>query len=180
MLQATKMALSSIALTVGILAGGIATTAQAESSAKLRFAGALEFSDAGTLFVGDNYAGTIYAFDLTAATAPAQVKPVNIGDIDIKIADALGVPKTALAINDMAVHPVSAEIYISVSRIGNFESAPAIVRIAQDASIELLDLSELAFQKQPLTHYPDQPHSGRVDWVKRHLLYVILPKGISR
>jgi len=32
----------------------------------LKFAGSLEFSDTGTLFVGDNYNGAIYAFDMTA------------------------------------------------------------------------------------------------------------------
>jgi hypothetical protein len=160
MLQKSKRALSLIALTISALIVTAATTAQADTDTP-QFAGALEFSDEGTLFVGDNYTGTIYAFDLTVATAPAQVKPVNIGDIDVKIADALGVPKTALAINDMAVHPVSAEIYISVSRIGNFESAPAIVKITQDASIQLLDFSTLAFQKQQLSHYPDQQTTFR-------------------
>lgn len=160
MLRKTKRALTVITLSTVVIVACIATTVRAEIDTP-RFAGALEFSDDGTLFLGDNYAGAIYAFDLTAAIAPAQVNPVNIGDIDVKIADALGVPKTALAINDMAVHPVSAEIYISVSRIGNFESAPAIVRITQDANIELLDFNAVAFQKQQLTHYPDQTTTFR-------------------
>jgi len=127
----------------------------------LRFAGALEFSDTGTLFVGDNYAGAIYAFDLSADKGPDQAMPVNIGDIDVKIADVLGVAKSALAINDMAAHPVTAEIYISVSRIGNFESAPAIIKISQGGTIELLDLASLDFQKQALDHYPNQETTFR-------------------
>lgn len=127
----------------------------------LKFAGALEFSDTGTLFVGDNYNGAIYAFDLTDGIAPAQIAPVNIGDIDVKIADTLGVPTSALAINDMAVHPVTAEIYVSVSRIGNFESAPAIMKVSQDATIAMLDLSAVSFEKQALDHYPDQETTFR-------------------
>ncbi|CAN0604786.1 unnamed protein product, partial [Ectocarpus sp. 12 AP-2014] len=98
---------------------------------------------------------------MTGRAAPAQVAPVNIGDIDVKIADALGVPKSALAINDMAVHPVTAEIFISVSRIGNFKSAPAIMKITQKADIELMDLGALPFEKQALDHYPDQETTFR-------------------
>ena len=121
----------------------------------IKFAGALEFSDTGTLFVGDNYNGAIYAFDMTAASPPAQVKPVNLADIDSKIADVLGVASSALSINDMAVHPVTAEILISVTRIGNFESSPAVMKVTQDAHVELLDLESLEFQKQALNHFPD-------------------------
>ncbi len=139
-----------------------ASAAFAQSDAlDLKFAGALEFSDTGTLFVGDNYNGAIYAFDMTDGTAPVQVGPVNIGDIDVKIADTLGVPTSALAINDMAVHPVTAEIFISVSRIGNFKSAPAIMKVSQDASITMVDLAALSFEKQALDHYPDQETTFR-------------------
>jgi len=142
----------SIALATGWGSLSIAQDPQLD----IEFAGALEFSDAGTLFVGDNYNGAIYAFDITGATAPDKAQPVNIGDIDAKIADVLGVAPQALAINDMAVHPASSEIYISVTRIGNFESAPAIVKVTQNAEIELLDLTSISFQKQTLDNYPDQ------------------------
>ena len=145
-----------------VLAATLATTAVANAAdLDMKFAGALEFSDDGALFVGDNFNGAIYAFDFSATDGPDQVAPVNIGDIDVKIADVLGVPKSALAINDMAVHPVTAEIYISVSRIGNFESAPAIVKISQNADISLVDLAAVDFQKQALDHYPDQETTFR-------------------
>lgn len=157
MFELKKTALATLALITSLAASAHA----AEAPLDLKFAGSLEFTDTGTLFVGDNYNGAIYAFDQTDATAPEQVAPVNIGDIDVKIADTLGVPQSALAINDMAVHPVSAEIYISVSRIGNFESAPAIVKVTQTGEIQLVDLASLTFQKQALSHYPDQETTFR-------------------
>ena len=144
-----------------VAAQQVAAASAQEATPDLAFAGALEFSGDGTLFVGDNYGGAIFAFDLSGASAPAQIVPVNIGDIDVKIGDVLGVPASALAINDMAVHPVSADIYISVTRIGNFESAPAIIRVGQDAGIALVDLTSLPFQKQVLDHYPDQETTFR-------------------
>ncbi|MEM1233172.1 MAG: hypothetical protein AAGH70_03520 [Pseudomonadota bacterium] len=155
----TITATTSAALLAATCLAGAATAQEAELD--LAFAGALEFSSAGTLFVGDNYNGAIYAFDLSGVSAPAQVAPVNIGDIDVKIADVLGVPKSAVAINDMAVHPVSADILISVTRIGNFESAPAIIKVGQDGAMEVLDLASFDVQKQALDHFPDQETTFR-------------------
>jgi len=151
---------TALAALVAALPFGSASVAHA-AGADLKFAGALEFADDGTLFVGDNYSGAIFAFEMPAATAPGQVAPVNIADIDVKIADVLGVPSSALAINDMAVHPVSAEIYISVTRIGNFESAPAVIRVSQAGDIGVVDLASLTFHKQALDHYPDQETTFR-------------------
>lgn len=162
MFKYTKKAAVSLVLAGSILSVGLASSALAQSqSLDMSFAGALEFSDTGVLFVGDNYNGAIYAFDMTEGSAPEGVNPVSIGDIDVKIADILGVPKSALAINDMAVHPVTSEIYISVSRIGNFKSAPALVKVKQDTRIELVDLSKLSFDKQSLNNFPDKETTFR-------------------
>jgi hypothetical protein len=157
MFELKKTTLTSLVVATSMATAAFVQDAQLD----LKFAGALEFADTGTLFVGDNYNGAIYAFDMTAGSAPDQVAPVNILGIDVKIADVLGVAPSALAINDMAVHPVTSEVYISVTRIGNFDSVPAIVRITQDAEIELVDLGAMDFQKQALNHYPDQETTFR-------------------
>ncbi len=149
--------LKNTAIAALLAATAMATTALADEAAlDMKFAGALEFSDTGTLFVGDNYNGAIYAFDLTGGTAPDQVAPVRISDIDVKIADVLGVAASGLAINDMTVHPVTADIFVSVTRIGNFEASPALMKVSQDGKIEMMDLASVPFQKQALTNYPDQ------------------------
>lgn len=150
------MFIKKLICTAALLTGLIPAAALAQQSEiDLKFAGALEFSETGTLFVGDNYNGAIYALDMTGGNAPDKVAPVNVGDIDVKIADVLGVSRSAVSINDMAVHPVTAEIFVSVSRIGNFESAPAIMKVSQNATIELLDLTSIGFQKQELNNYPE-------------------------
>lgn len=157
MFESMKTALASLMFATVCATAALAQDTQLD----LKFAGALEFSDTGTLFVGDNYNGAIYAFDMKGGPALEQEAAVNILGIDVKIADVLGVAPRALAINDMAVNPVSAEIYISVTRIGNFDSAPAIMKITQAGEIELLDLASLNFQKQALDHYPDQETTFR-------------------
>ncbi|MBE1273409.1 hypothetical protein [Enterovibrio baiacu] len=152
-----KTVLSSLILASTFTASAMAENTQLD----LKFAGALEFSDTGTMFVGDNYNGAIYAFDLTESKAPKSVEPVFLTDIDARIASILGVGKSAIAINDMAVHPVTSDIYISVSRLGNFDSSPAIMKVTQNAQVELLDLDTIPHQKQALSHYPDQKTTFR-------------------
>ena len=120
----------------------------------MKFAGALTFSDVGVLFVGDNHNGAIYAFEIPGEEPSEDTVPVSIRNIDAKIAELLGVRSGAVEINDMAVHPVSKEIYISITRIENFASQPAIVKISTDQSVSLLDTSSIAFQKQLLTEFP--------------------------
>ena len=46
------------------------TNATAETDLDIRFAGALEFAADGTLFVGDNHNGAIYAFEIPAEAGP--------------------------------------------------------------------------------------------------------------
>ena len=133
----------------------IGTGALAETPLDIKFAGALEFADDGTLFVGDNYNGAIYAFEIEASGESGQIAPSSIANIDAKIAELLGVGAGAIEINDMATHPVSNDVYISVTRIGNFASQPAIIRVSPDQQINLTDLASLSFQRQDLAEFPD-------------------------
>ena len=146
--------ISSFAITLAA-ALTIGTGALAETPLDIKFAGALEFADDGTLFVGDNYNGAIYAFEMPVNGRSGQIAPSSIANIDARIAELLGVGVGALEINDMAAHPVSNDLYISVSRIGNFASQPAIIQVTQDQQINLVDLGALAYQKQALTEFPE-------------------------
>jgi hypothetical protein len=121
----------------------------------MKFAGALTFSDDGVMFVGDNHNGAIYAFEIPGEEHPGQTVPRSIRNIDAKIAELLGVRLGAVEINDLTVHPVSNEIFISATRIESFASQPAIVKISIDHDIALLDLSALSYQKQLLTEFPE-------------------------
>lgn len=145
----SKFAISlAAALTVG-------TAAFAQTALDIRFAGALEFAEDGTLFVGDNLNGAIYAFEIPEEANDLEIVPSSIANIDARIAELLGVGAGAIEINDIAAHPVSNDVYISVTRIGNLVSQPAIVVVSQDQSLSLLDLSVLEFQRQELNEFPD-------------------------
>lgn len=140
----------------------IGTGAIADTDLDIKFSGALEFAKDGTFFVGDNHNGAIYAFEIPADASEGQIMPSSIANIDAKIAELLGVNAGAVEINDIAAHPLSNEIYISVTRIGSFASQPAIVKVSQDQTLSLLDLSSLKFQKQELTEFPNSAATFRV------------------
>jgi len=144
-------------LSAAVSAEATSTSATPASnpSVDMAYAGALTFSDDGILFVGDNHNGAIYAFEVPGDDPPGQRAPSSVRNIDFKIAELLGVGVGAIEINDMAVHPVSNEIFISITRIESFASQPAIVKISVDLDISLLDTSSLGFQKQLLAEFPE-------------------------
>ncbi|WP_072899399.1 hypothetical protein [Cognatiyoonia sediminum] len=55
----------------------------------------------------------------------------------------------------MASHPVSHDLYISVTLIGNSSTQPALIRVTQDQEVSLVDLAALDFQMQALTEFPE-------------------------
>jgi hypothetical protein len=139
----------------------IGTAALADTTLDIQFTGALEFADDGTLFVGDNHNGAIYAFEMPAEAGPEQIMPSSIANIDAKIAELLGVGPQAIELNDMASHPVSHDLYISVTRIGSSASQPALIRVSQDQQVSLVDLASFDFTKQALTEFPESETTFR-------------------
>lgn len=127
----------------------------AETELDIKFAGALEFADDGTLFVGDNYNGAIYAFEMPANPGPEQIMPSSIANIDAKIAELLGVGAQSIELNDMASHPVSHDLFISVTRIGGSASQPALIQVTPDQQVSLVDLAAFDFTKQTLAEFPE-------------------------
>ena len=150
--QTTHDFVLSAAVSTEVATAGVPSS---EPSVDMTFAGALTFSEDGILFVGDNHNGAVYAFEVPGEQHLGQTFPRSIRNIDARIAELLGVREGAVEINDLAVHPVSKEIYISITRIESFASQPAIVKISTDQGISLLDTSSVAFQKQLLTEFPE-------------------------
>ena len=56
-----KRNIFTVILSAALAIGASAAFAD-EAMLDIKFAGALEFAEDGTLFVGDNYSGAIYAF----------------------------------------------------------------------------------------------------------------------
>jgi len=76
----------------------------------------LAFGPDGILFVGDSIAARIYALDLGDRTPLATVKPLEVADLEGKLAGMLGIDARDVLIHDMAVNPISKNTYLTVSR----------------------------------------------------------------
>lgn len=117
----------------------------------------LEFNDDGILFIGDSKGGSIYAVDLNDKNASSNQEALNIEDLEGKLAAMLGTTADNIMIHDMAVNPLSQNVYLSVSRgrakwtsrwetPNDLEDANILIRITPsgdmlEASLENVDYS---------------------------------------
>ena len=117
--------------------------------------GALEFSPQGVLFAGDNLLGAVHAFDLSDETRTKEIFEINVNHVDARIAAVLGTSQNSVQINDMAVHPKSGEVYLSVTRGHGVEALPALIKINAEIELTVIDLSAIAYRTQILSSVPD-------------------------
>lgn len=76
----------------------------------------LAFSPAGVFFVGDTRSGSLFAIDLGPRATVAEVKPVEMLDVETKIAAMIGARADDVVVHDLAVDPLSKDIYLAISR----------------------------------------------------------------
>jgi len=122
--------LSILALSTGL--------AQANT---LQSASVLEFALDDTLFVADSLAGVIHAFDLpNEGTAPTEDTPYNLLDVDVLIEAATGADRGTVRYNDLAVHPVTRDAFISISASFGGSAGASVVSIDRAGNVTVLDL----------------------------------------
>ena len=123
-----------------ILAASCSTvTANENSTLTIKHTGVLEFAPDGTLFVGDNVTGAIFAFPMAGKPNDKAVE-INVSNIDARIASVMGVGQHSILINDMAVHPVTQEVYLSITRGIGVGSLPALVKVSITGELTNLQL----------------------------------------
>jgi hypothetical protein len=164
------------ALGLLLLVSAVASTTYAQNLRGFRSAGALEFGPDGVLFVGDNVGGAIYAFDIGKGKAPEKPATIEVENIDAVVASALGVTKSAIVINDMAVHPNTREVYLSVTRGVGKESLPALVKVDATGKVHNVRLAEIESTRQALHDVPD----GSKQFVPRGLMGPPNAKDIAK
>ncbi|MEM8961167.1 MAG: hypothetical protein AAGD38_06805 [Acidobacteriota bacterium] len=122
--------------------------------AELRSATRLTFGPDDVLFVGDAKSASLFAFqtDDQPANTPEEI---GIQNLDATLAGHLGVTPRDIAVNDMAVHPVSKAIYLAVERGQGEDAVPVILRMAADGSaIEPINLDNIAHARADLPKAP--------------------------
>lgn len=125
----------------------------------LKSAGPLAFGPEGILFVADTRGAALFAI-ATEDTTPAQGShPVKVEAINQKVAALLGTTADQMLIDDMAVNPISRNVYLAVSRGRGPEAKPVLIRVKADGTLEPVVLDNVKFAKAVL---PDAPIDGVV------------------
>ena len=126
------------------------------SELELASAGPLEFGPDGVLFVGDSYGSQVVAIQTGDITPPADpMAGVYMEELDVELAALLGTDPREIVINDMAVNPVSQNVYFSVHVGRSIEPGVAIVRYDKDGGVlEPLDLGALPTSQVDIPNAP--------------------------
>ena len=122
----------------------------------VRSVGPITFGPDGILFVADNASAMVFAVDVAdPGVESARSEPFELDGVDRRLAAFLGCGRDDVGIRDMAVHPRSENVYLSVMRGRGDAAVPVIVRIDRgDGSLTELGLDNVPFSSTPITNAP--------------------------
>jgi hypothetical protein len=106
---------------------------------------ALAFGPDGILFVGDPQSATIFAID-TGDKAAGSAAPINLDQVNVKLAGLLGVTPADISVADLKVNPASGTAYLAVGR-GKSAAAPAVVTVSRTGELKPLATKDVMFSK---------------------------------
>ena len=87
------------------------------------------------------------AIDTGDRQAPTSTDRPKVEAIDEKIASLLGIEAKQLAVNDLAVNPISGTTYLSLSRGRGPDAIPVLVRVKSDTQLEVVSLDKIRFSR---------------------------------
>jgi hypothetical protein len=125
---------------------------------QLRSVGPITFGPGDILFVADNGTAKVVAVDVAERGADAVgAQPFDLDDIDSRLAAFLGCSVDDVGIRDMAVHPRTHNVYLSVMRGRGDAAMPVILRIdVLDASLSEVALQNVPFAEADITNAPSE------------------------
>ncbi len=130
-----------------------------EGSLALKSIGPITFGPDGILFIADSRSAAILALDTQDRTKASGSASLKIEGINQKIASLLGTAADQILISDMAVNPISRQVYLAVSRGRGPEAAPVLVRVKHDGQLETVSLDKASYSRAEL---PDAPADAMV------------------
>jgi hypothetical protein len=147
--------LLALTLTVAFARADQPTASLKVGNPDLKSAGPLAFGPDGILFVGDTRGAALFAIDTGDRAAATEKRAIEVKDLGTKLAGMLGTNPKQIMINDMAVNPLSGNVYLSLSRGRGPDATPLLVRINSDAKIEEVPLQKVGFAKAEIPNAPD-------------------------
>ena len=149
----TMIALLVLSVYRPVNAAAVLTAGKAD----LKSAGALAFGPDGVLFVGDSIGGAIVALDTSDKTV-VNTAAINVQGLDQKIAALVGVMPDQILINDVAVNPISKNVYVSAARGRGPDATPLVVKVEPSGKVTPLSLDNIPHASVALVDAPaDNP-----------------------
>jgi hypothetical protein len=124
--------------------------------------GHMAFGPGNVLFIGDNSGAQILAVEIADDDRGSGV--INLDGIDGKVAQVLGVTTADVQINDLAVHPTSKNVYLTVTRGSGASATPVLLRVTRNAArpIEEVPLTNVKYSSATIANAPaDNPSARR-------------------
>src|SRR5262245_55568135 len=152
----------SLVIQTGQVTGAPKWTAEMkEGKAEFKSMGQLTFGPDGILFVADTQSAAIIAIATGDNKPAAAAKPIKVEAINQKIAALLGIAADQILIEDLAVNPISHNVYLSVSRGRGPEAIPLLLRVKATGQPEVVSLDKVKFSRADLPDAPADAMVGR-------------------
>ena len=135
-------------------------------SPAIKSVGPLAFGPDGVLFIGDNAGASIFAIDVGEGGSAGQAAAIDVEDLDSALAGYLGCGREDVQIRDMAVHPDSRNVYLSVMRGVGDAAIPVIVRIDGRGTISDVSLENIPFSETAIEDAADEDDPREVTRMK--------------
>jgi hypothetical protein len=98
----------------------------------------------------------VFAVDVADSGPSAGADPFDLADVDVRLGSFLGCDADDVRIRDLAVHPVSHNVYVSVQRGRGDSALPVLVRIDQlDGSVCEVSLTGVPVAEVSIADAPD-------------------------
>ena len=143
------------ALLFCVAAGSAAEWGLEVGTPDLKSVGPLAFGPDGILLVGDTKAATVFAIETGDTSGSMDGLKLNLPGLNIKVAELLGSSPQNVFVQDLAVNPLSGNIYLSVSNIQKSTVIPALIHIDTTGKLSHLSLKQVAFSKVALPNPPE-------------------------
>ena len=136
---------------------------------------ALVFGPNGVLFVGDSRAGAVWAVELKDKKKRSADKPLRVRGFEAKVAALLGTHVGGIMVHDMAVNPLSQNVYFAISRgrskwdsrwqlPNDVADASILVKVTPAGQIDAVSLDDVRYGKADLPNPVDTTKGHR--WKK--------------
>lgn len=113
--------------------------------------GELAFGPQGILFFGDTDGDALFAIDTKDTQMATNYEYFDVLSIDKKLAALVGKTRDDITISDMAVNPLSKNVYFSLSVMQNEKRFPMLIKMDREGKFAEVSLTGVSFYKLPLT-----------------------------